>query len=37
MFQSNALVTGWNLASEHIFVKFETNVKDLDLKERKTA
>lgn len=32
----DALVAGWNLAIEQIFTKFETNVKDLDLKEGKT-
>ena len=31
-----ALVAGWNLALEHILAKFETNLKDLDLKGGKT-
>ena len=30
------LVAGWKLALEHILTKFETNLKDLDLKEGKT-
>jgi cholesterol transport system auxiliary component len=33
----DALVAGWNLALEHILTKFETNLKDLDLKEGKTS
>ncbi|MGB2688080.1 MAG: hypothetical protein WBC36_03775 [Desulfobacterales bacterium] len=33
----DALVTGWNLALEHILNKFETNLKDLDFKEGKTS
>jgi len=33
----DALVAGWNLAIEHILIKFETNLKDLDLKEEKTS
>ena len=33
----DALVTGWNLALEHILTKFETNLKDLDFKEGKTS
>lgn len=32
----DTLMAGWNLALEHILAKFETNLKDLDLKERKT-
>ncbi len=32
----DTLVAGWNLALEHILAKFETNLKDLDLKEGKT-
>ncbi|MGB2930725.1 MAG: hypothetical protein WBB70_17690 [Desulfobacterales bacterium] len=35
--ESDALVAGWNLALEHILTKFETNLKDLDLKEGKTS
>ena len=31
------LVTGWNLALEHILTQFETNLKDLDLNEGKTS
>ena len=33
----DALVAGWNLALEHIINEFETNLKDLDLKEGKTS
>jgi cholesterol transport system auxiliary component len=33
----DALVAGWNLALEHILIRFETNLKDLDLNEGKTS
>ena len=35
--ESDALVAGWNLAFKHILTKFETNLKDLHLKEGKTS
>jgi cholesterol transport system auxiliary component len=33
----DALATGWNLALEHILTEFETNLKNLDLKEGKMS
>jgi cholesterol transport system auxiliary component len=33
----DALVAGWNLALEHILTRFETNLKGLDLSERRTS
>ena len=33
----DALVAGWNLALEHILTQFETNLKNLDLKEGKSS
>jgi hypothetical protein len=33
----DALVAGWSLALEHILTQFETNLKDLDLKEGKSS
>jgi hypothetical protein len=35
--EPDALVVGGDLALEHILTKFETNLKDLDLKEGKTS
>jgi len=33
----DALVSGWNLALEHILTRFEASLKNLDLNERKTS